>query len=637
MRSAAYAQVLDGLGQRSAVVVIVSFGGMGKTSLAREVAARCLRPTQEAEGFDAAVWISDKDNPGATSLEKVLDRIARTLDYPGFIQFPLEEKQWEIEQVLRRQRVLLVVDNYETITDQALTAWLIRLAEPSKVLITTRENRRVFHESCWLVELGGMATSEAHMFIGQCLRMLKIGHAESDTAELQRLITITGGNPKAIKIALGCVKYEHQSLQHVIDELRAARGELFTDLFTRCWELLDKPARRALLALTLFPASASAEAWLATANIERAAFERALEQLTDLALVDVQQTTLDQPVRYALHPLVRAFAGQKLAERPHLVEQTQERWIGYFLDFVRRCDEAGWNAADDFDLAEHEIATIEAVIRRCNQARQWQRVVTLVLGTRVFWNTRGDLQTRLEFLGMAVRAAEALNDPHARIQLWAARIRTLCYKGDLQVALGDSNAAHDLLGALAQADPALVENLNEAQIRICIQCGDLAEVHALISANIASAVARGAAVQLRYRYHLAEYLYLAGRYDEAEARYTALLGASADEGEHRVVITAWLLLARIALARQQPELARQHLQWAYERAWNLKHRRFLAQINRAWADVSMQLGDMAHAQNALAIALDLFERLGMRHDVAETRAALARIDQLPAYALAASA
>ncbi|NTU81389.1 MAG: hypothetical protein HGA45_18755 [Chloroflexales bacterium] len=81
-----------------------------------------------------------------TNLSTVLDEIARTLDYPGFAQFEHEEKRREVEQLLRRQRVLLVVDNFETVTDGALLTWLLRLPEPSKALMTLRVGAKRHHE-----------------------------------------------------------------------------------------------------------------------------------------------------------------------------------------------------------------------------------------------------------------------------------------------------------------------------------------------------------------------------------------------------------------------------------------------------------------------------------------------------------
>ncbi len=70
--------------------------------------------------FDAVVWVSDKDQPGTTNLSVVLDAVARTLDYPGLTRYAHNEKRYEVEQLLRRQHVLLVIDNFETVTDGAL-------------------------------------------------------------------------------------------------------------------------------------------------------------------------------------------------------------------------------------------------------------------------------------------------------------------------------------------------------------------------------------------------------------------------------------------------------------------------------------------------------------------------------------
>src|SRR5436853_78089 len=127
---------------------------------ARYVPARCLQD-EGAPRFDEVVWVSDKDRPGTTNLSIVLDEIARTLDYPGFTQFAHDEKLYEVGQLLKRQRVLVVVDNFETITDGALLAWLLRLPEPSKVLVTSREYSRAFRNSTVVVDLHGMREAEA--------------------------------------------------------------------------------------------------------------------------------------------------------------------------------------------------------------------------------------------------------------------------------------------------------------------------------------------------------------------------------------------------------------------------------------------------------------------------------------------
>jgi len=243
MRARAYADVIDGLRQRTAVVLVTSLGGMGKTSLAREVAAHCLAGDCSVPTFDAVVWVSDKGREGATNLSVVLDEIARTLDYPGFTSLPFDDKRYEVEQLLRRQRVLLVVDNFETITDGALLSWLLRLPEPSKALVTSREYHAEFRGS-WPVDLRGMSQAECDEFMHNQLHFLRMEELVENPADLAPICEVTGGNPKAIMLVLGYLKHGQRPLSEVIDEIYAGRGNLFDDLFTRAWQLLDDTAQR---------------------------------------------------------------------------------------------------------------------------------------------------------------------------------------------------------------------------------------------------------------------------------------------------------------------------------------------------------------------------------------------------------
>jgi LuxR family glucitol operon transcriptional activator len=309
-------------------------GGNGKTSLAREVAFQCLQDEGHAPRFDAVVLVSDKDNPGTTNHSTVLDTIARTLGYPGFTQLAHDEKQYEVEHLLRRQKVLLIIDNAETITDGALFAWLPRLPEPSKAIITTREYHRFLRRNSTPVELRGMSEDEARTLLQQRLERLRIAHLVRDQSQLEPLLTATGGNPKALTVVAGLLKYERRPLQQIIDDLYAARGDLFDDLFSRAWALLDTAGQRILMVMTFFPESASSDALSATADVRGFDFDRAIERLSDLSLLDVQQADLTSKPRYVLHPLVRAFAGAQLAKQPEFEKAARERWVGWYAQLA---------------------------------------------------------------------------------------------------------------------------------------------------------------------------------------------------------------------------------------------------------------------------------------------------------------
>lgn len=625
MRAQAFAEVVDGLQQRSAVVLIVGLGGNGKTSLAREVAARCLQAEDDTPHFDAVVWVSDKDRPGTTNLSVVLDEIARTLDYPGFTQFAHDEKLYEVGQLLKRQRVLVVVDNFETITDGALLAWLLRLPEPSKALITSREYGREFRRSCWPVELRGMSEGEAQQFIGQRLRVLRIEKLVSDQAQLEPLVVAIGGNPKAIEIALGIVKHERRPLQQVVDDLYAARGELFDDLFTRAWALLDEAARRVLLSMTFFPDSASAAALSATADVQGFAFDRSVERLTDLALLDVQLSGLNSPPRYAAHPLVRAFAKARLAEQSGFEAGARERWVAYFHSFALQTNTEGFESSHQFDRIEEDITNLHTVMHYCYDKHLWKYLIEIVLIMRYFWATRGYYKTRNTLYTLALHAAEVNNNVEAQIDLLSLQARALYYQNDVQAATVCCERARTLLKTLKNPDPALVSTLNYAQIRVCLLRHDYEQMLVFAQHNVTIAEARHTRSLILARYEIAEYLYWVGRYDEARQLFQQLTDASIDSGLSIAPIRGLLSLARVAICTQELVSAGHYLQQAQQRAQDLHHRRYLAEINRTLAQLYILRGALPAAQATLEEAIDLFERLGMQRALAEARATLAAL------------
>ncbi len=424
MRAQVFADVIDGLRQRSAVVLIAGLGGNGKTSLAREVATHCLAGGENAPHFDAVVWVSDKEQHGTINLSVLLDEIARTLDYAGLTQCAHEEKLYEISQLLKRQRVLVVIDNFETITDGALLTWLLRLPEPSKAIVTTREYRREFRSS-WPIDLRGMTEEEALQFAGQRLRVLHLEKLVAEPAQLEPLLTATGRNPKAIELTLGLIKYERRPLQYVVDDLYAARGELFDDLFERAWALLDEAARRVLLAMIFFPDSASGAALSATTDVQGFAFDRAVERLTDLALLDGLQATLTSGPRYTLHPLVRAFAGTKLAQDRELEHRARLRWSTYFCDVVSNSivrdlpRDRYWNTLPNagMDQIDTERSNIFRVLEWADRESQYPLLLELTILLMHYMERRGLYTQREYYTQRSIEAARQLDNRKDEILL----------------------------------------------------------------------------------------------------------------------------------------------------------------------------------------------------------------------------
>jgi hypothetical protein len=619
MRQAPFAEVVDGLGKRSSAVLIIGLGGSGKTSLAREIAGCCLRG-EGVTPFDAVVWASDRDRPGTTNLSTVLDEIARTLDYPGFTQFAFDEKRREIEQLLRRQRVLVVVDNAETVTDGALMAWLLDLPEPSKALITTREYRREYRRGGWPVELRGMSDNEALALTQERLRLLRMDRLVGDLAQLDPLIAATGGNPKAIELTLGLIKYERRALSQVIDDLYAARGDLFEDLFTRAWALLDEAARRVLLALTFFPMRASDGALSAAADVSGFAFDRAIERLADLALIDIEQSDLDSPPRYVLHPLARAFAGARLREHLEFEREGRRRWLSWYLRIAAQI-EANWYDTHALATIDPEVDNLGAAVSWAAQMGHESEVLRLSATLGYYYYVRGWWAEQLQINNVRLSAARRLGN---RLEEGFTIINML----RIMALQGRVAEAHTLAAEVA----AIMDEATRTSAQRCSFLHGLA-VYAFAEGRKAHGRALlNEVLQLcgpgeryksvRAQNWLADSLLQEGDLEAAEPLFRQSLQQAKAIGYYRATTFAQLRLALIAIRRSDLERAEQLLEDAHARATASQDRRDLALIRQTQASLHRLRGNQASARAALAEAIDLFERLGLRRELGEARAEL---------------
>ena len=195
------------LEQHCRVVSVLGLGGIGKSTLAVTLMHHI------ADQFDAVIWRSLRDAPPC---EPLLDELLRFLagEPLTIVLDSLERRLTLLFEYLRTRRILLILDNFESIMEKAegsghlLPGYegygrLLRRAAETKhtscLLLTSRE------KPIELAPLEGRQTPVRALHLGQlgadaCELLLQEKEVTGSAAERERLIERYGGNPLALKI-----------------------------------------------------------------------------------------------------------------------------------------------------------------------------------------------------------------------------------------------------------------------------------------------------------------------------------------------------------------------------------------------------------------------------------------------------
>lgn len=229
------------------IIQIDGIGGIGKTSFVHYFSKQLINNENFTNDFEFIIWTSSKRNKYTPKgIRELTDFISNYSDLIKDIYKFIEENSLEneddssdIEQIVKTfltsNKVLLVVDNLETLNDSDLINFLENFPSKSKAILTTREtlgdffmariNLSGFQE---INEFPNFLNSQYKIFTGQ-----EILFTDIYSSYLKELYSYTKGMPLAGQLITHQIA-NSTPIENVLENLKS--GDAYHDILTFCFQ-----------------------------------------------------------------------------------------------------------------------------------------------------------------------------------------------------------------------------------------------------------------------------------------------------------------------------------------------------------------------------------------------------------------
>ena len=386
------------------LLTLMGPGGIGKTRLAFEVAARQMERFPDGVAFVPLVSV------GTPS--QIVSAIGSSLNLSSSSQADPRE---QLLTYLRNRHTLLLLDNFEHLLERAEIVSEILSAVPRvKIIVTSRERLNLSAE--WLFDVGGLSYplgdpssfespkdvadySAVQLFIQRATQMQPTFPLTNATlAMIVRICQHIAGMPLAIELAAATLRV--LSLAEIEQEILANLDTLTTKLrnvparhrslravFNHSWNLFSEPEQALFSRLAVFRGGCTAAAAVQVAG----ATLPTLMKLVDKSLLQPVMAKGHTEPRFALLEPVRDYALEKLAAQED-ADALRRAHASYYLALAEAAA-AHWSTP----TVDSWLAQLDADYENLRAALQWARDgdptigLKLAVALRRFWRSRGYL------------------------------------------------------------------------------------------------------------------------------------------------------------------------------------------------------------------------------------------------------
>ena len=602
------------------LLTLVGPGGMGKTRLALEVAARHMPRFIDGVCFVSLAPLKDSDFIVPTIAEAVHLTFA-----------PLEAPERQLFNYLREKHMLLLLDNFEhLLSGITLISELLKAAAQIKVLVTSRERLQLQSEVVfrvegfdirdWTTPEEAAESSAGKLFLQSARRIQPSFDLTPDTVEgLRALCGLVRGMPLGILLAASWI--DTLSVTEIAEEIQRSfdflEGEMrdlperqrsLRAVFEHSWNLLGETERAAMRCFSIFHGGFTREAAEQVAAVS-------LKTLT--SLVNKSFLSRDLSGRFDVHELLRQYAEHELNQIPQERERVESRHAAYYAEFI----EMRWlsirNAkakmtADEIDI---EIDNVRAAWNIILEQAQFPQIAMVA---RVLW-VYLDLQRarRVEGINLFERAVSKLRTLPSSEARDLVLGETLQYLGEFN----NLNGAPGIAKSIAEEGLALLQSFDvvETKIRgyypLCLAeflLGKHQEMrhHAQQAMIVAQRTADPWHLWIPF-YWMGLALFLEGNYEEAyQSGKEALHFSEKAESTHLQGESSGILLARSAAATKRYQEAKAYYLRGLTCFEDINQPFYVALLRAELSEVHARLKEYGDAEQAYQRSLSYSSKVG---------------------------
>jgi tetratricopeptide (TPR) repeat protein len=588
--------------EKRQLVVLRGEGGVGKTTIAAEVARQMLSIFGKR-----IVWTS-ADGREDFNLSTLLDEIVTHLGETDLRKLAIDQKKESVRALLNSTEgpVLVVLDNFETVSEdeqKRCSEWIANA--PCSALITTRLKVNVGRN----IRVDVMDSDEAHEYLERLIEQAQ-NPRSFEGLDRDSIIQASDANPLVMKWVVAQIDLA-QHPRDVLDELAHGEGDAAERVFDLSFNLpqLEDNGRATLLALSLFVPSATRSALADVAGFvdDLKRLNAAVKNMAALCLVE----TTDAGGRLIIEGLTREFAKARLSKDKR-ANEFRRRFVAYFLLYAKSHAKT---TPEDFDALEAERDNVLTAMDVAFEMEDYGSVMQIRFALEEFLDLHGYWDEAIVRGEQAIEAARAAKDDW-RVAMFAGNTATIHYRR------GEYNEARSMCHQSLDAFTKLGSEVNIAAALHLL--GVLAQDQGLLtearqfydeSIEIAKKVSNQS-LFAKTLHQLGLMAHDQGKLDEAKHLYNESLKIEKDLGDQNGIALSLHNLAVIAQDQGEVDEARSLYNESLEIKKRLGDQSGIAITLHELGRLALKQGELDEARRLFNDSLEIEKNLGDQHGIA---------------------